>query len=114
MNVPSLSELKGRGFNRAGRAAIPFLGRLTLLPCHPEAHLLREGTPEMLRAEMHSPGSSTRNRDVQGGGAEPAAIKSDTSREVLRGKDALQDDSPRGCGLNLALGGWSNAWSIHD
>src|SRR5579884_1945035 len=61
--------------------------------CHSEALLLGEGSSGMPRAEMHLPGSSADEGRVHGGGALPAALQSETSREILRAKDALQDDS---------------------
>ncbi|GEM_PF-3079407 len=68
----------------------------------------------MLRTEMHSPGSPADNVEVHRGGAKPTALKSHTSREILRAKDALQDDSSRARDINLAQGECSNAWSGHD
>ena len=64
--------------------------------CHPEAHLLREGSPGMPQPEMHLLGSSA--DDAESPVEEPhrRQIKSHTFREVLRAKHALQDDIYKG------------------
>ena len=69
--------------------------------CHPEALLLREGSPGMSRSEMQLRGSSAHDHKVLGRGAMPMASKSNALREILRAKEALQDD--RFNGLNGKL-----------
>jgi len=46
----------------------------------------------MLQSEMHLRGSSAKNVELHGGGAKQAEIKSETFPEILRAKEALQDD----------------------
>jgi error-prone DNA polymerase len=84
--------------------------------CHPEALLLGERSPGIFRAEMHSPGSSAHKRRVHGEGALPTAFQSETSGEILRATEALQDDrfntvkfTPR---LNLAVSTKSHSTSL--
>jgi hypothetical protein len=60
--------------------------------CHPEAHLLREGSPGMFQFEMHVFGSSARRSELIGRRAKLIAMKSEISPEILRAKEALQDD----------------------
>ena len=64
------------------------------LICHPEALLLREGSPEMSGTQMHFPWLLGPLRFVRGGGALQPAFLSDASREILRAEEALQDDKP--------------------
>ena len=61
--------------------------------CHPEAHLLREGSPGMPQTEARFQGSLVHEGGVHGRRAMPAAFKSKASREILRATEALQDDS---------------------
>ena len=61
--------------------------------CHPEAHLLREGSPGMPQTETHFQGSLAHEGGVHGRRAMPTVFKSKASREILRAKEALQDDS---------------------
>ena len=62
------------------------------MTCHPEALLLREGSPAMFLTEMHSLGFSADRGQVHGGGALAAALEPEAFREILRAKEALQDD----------------------
>ena len=75
--------------------------------CHPEAHLLREGSPGVRPAETPCLGFSAHAAAVSREGAIPAAIQSDTSREILRAKEALQDDR----GIQHGMSEQSRSWS---
>jgi hypothetical protein len=59
--------------------------------CHPEGPLLAEGSPAMLQAEMLWLGSHQKTY-VHCAKSLESAIQSDTFREILRAKEALQDD----------------------
>ncbi len=60
--------------------------------CHPEALLLREGSPGMVQSEAHLSGSHPEARFMA---EEPGqSISIETLREILRAKKALQDDTP--------------------
>ena len=64
--------------------------------CRPEALLLREGSPGIPQNSQSSWAHAGRVHD---GRAIPAAFKSETSRKVLRAKEALQEDRLDGVGL---------------
>jgi len=57
--------------------------------CHPEALLLREGSPEISRTQIRFLGSSAHQAMVRGGGAFGSAFLSEAWREILRAKEAL-------------------------
>ena len=59
--------------------------------CHPEALLLREGSPAMCRTELRFPGSwPTKHRFS--GESQATAFQPEAFREILRPKAGLQDD----------------------
>ena len=62
------------------------------ITCHPEGRLLAEGSPGMPQAEMLLLGSHQKTYVSLAKSLE-SAIQSDTFREILRAKEALQDDS---------------------
>src|SRR5690348_15810688 len=76
----------------------------SLRACHPEAHPLREGSPGMRRTTTPCRGSSAHAAGVSRGGPMPAAIKFGISREILRAKEALQDDRDVGHGAGRVSG----------